>query len=177
MHDISRMLTYWPSNTGSLECPVFLSSTFQATKHIIISCLSEAKTHSNTPCVGTSVCHQAISVTTNFPSVLHPDKLNLQLWHFSSSVCLPLPRWKAVEWRQRARGRERDTYKSERELDRWGVLGSVEVEACSFVTPCLLIIYIKLTFGEFTLGSVIVFFRQFCIANRENGILSTLTNF
>lgn len=111
MHNISRMLTYWPSNTGSLECPVSLSSTFQATKHIIISCLSEAKTHSNTACVGTSVCHQAISVTTNFPSVLHPDKLNLQLWHFSSSVCLPLPRWKAVEWRQRARGRERVTYK------------------------------------------------------------------
>lgn len=55
--------------------------------------------------------------------------------------------------------------------------GAVEVEACSFVAPCLLIIYIKLTFGEFTLGSVIVFFRQFCIANRENGILSTLTNF
>lgn len=59
----------------------------------------------------------------------------------------------------------------------WGGGGGVvEVEACSFVQP-LLIIYIKLTFGEFTLGSVIVFFRQFCIANRENGILSTLTNF
>lgn len=54
---------------------------------------------------------------------------------------------------------------------------AAEVEAFSFVAPCLLIIYIKLTFGEFTLGSVIVFFRQFCIADRENGILSTLTNF
>lgn len=51
-----------------------------------------------------------------------------------------------------------------------------DVEACSFVF-LLSIIYIKLTFGEFTLGSVIVFFRQFRIANRENGILSTLTNF
>lgn len=62
----------------------------------------------------------------------------------------------------------------------WGWVvdgGAVEVETCSFVAPCLPIIYIKLTFGEFTLGSVIVFFHQFCIANRENGILSTLTNF
>lgn len=68
----------------------------------------------------------------------------------------------------------------QRESERRGggvvVVGAVEVEACSFV-PCFLIIYIKLTFGEFTLGSVIVFFRQFCIADRENGILSTLTNF
>lgn len=43
--------------------------------------------------------------------------------------------------------------------------------------PNLLIIYIKLTFAEFTLGSVIVFFPQFCITNRENGISSTLTKF
>lgn len=64
----------------------------------------------------------------------------------------------------------------EKERESWRGGVDVEVEACSFVQP-LLIIYIKLTFGEFTLGSVIVFFLQFCIANRENGILSTLTNF
>lgn len=40
-----------------------------------------------------------------------------------------------------------------------------------------LIIYIKLTFAEFTQGSVIVFFHRFCITNHENGILSSLTNF
>lgn len=40
-----------------------------------------------------------------------------------------------------------------------------------------LIIYIKLTFAEFTQGSVIVFFHWFCITNHENGILSSLTNF
>lgn len=40
-----------------------------------------------------------------------------------------------------------------------------------------LIIYIKLTFAEFTQGSVIVFFPWFCITNHENGILSSLTNF
>ncbi len=75
-------------------------------------------------------------------------------------------------------GRDRHTY---RYIKRgrgavgvcWGLLKLKPV----LLTPCLLIIYIKLTFGEFTLGSVIVFFCQFCIANRENGILSTLTNF
>lgn len=80
-----------------------------------------------------------------------PSVLRQDKLHLQQPSCLTPPGWKAV--------------------------GRVEVEAYSFVAPCLLIIYIKLTFGEFTLGSVIVFFRQFCIANRENGILSTLTNF
>lgn len=59
-----------------------------------------------------------------------------------------------------------------------------EFGSLSFSEPSLfrplcrhLIIYIKLTFAEFTQGSVIVFFPWFCITNHENGILSSLTNF
>lgn len=60
------------------------------------------------------------------------------------------------------------------------LLSFPSISACPPLPPALcrhLIIYIKLTFAEFTQGSVIVFFHRFCITNHENGILSSLTNF
>lgn len=129
------------------------------------------------------VSHELSVVTPNFFPDCGRAKCTCSPSLYPLCVCLPLLlplRWEAVERRHMQKDIEKQRRGGAGGFTRGGGGGKgglLKLKPVLLWCPCLVIIYIKLTFGEFTLGSVIVFFRQFCIANRENGILSTLTNF